>query len=116
MARTTITPTPLTPLGTAATYEPANVDGNMFANRGIELLHIDNASGSPIIVTIPTPQTVNPESLAVADVTINIPAGTDAFAGPFAVRTYNQKTGADKGKIYVDYDLTASVTVAVLVP
>lgn len=93
------------------TFDAANVDGNMFANTGEEFIIVKNGGGGGINVTIVTPKTE--AGLAIADQVIAIPAGQDGYAGPFRKDLYDQPSGADAGKVYVDYDVVTSVTAMV---
>lgn len=102
-------------LDPAVAQEAANVDGNMFLNNGKILLWLENGSGSPITVTLVTPRTVS--GLAVADQTVSVPATDERWAGPFDTGTYNQASGADVGKLYIDYsDVTTLNVGAYAVP
>ena len=89
-----------------------NVDGNMFANNGKQFLWIDNPNGATCTVTIQTPKTIG--GLAVAEQTVAIPTTQAALIGPFATGIYSQISGADQGKVYVDYSIDTSVTAALL--
>jgi len=111
MARTDLTTQVIIPSGTTPSYSAANVDGNMFVNNGAEFLHVINGSGGSINVTLTTPATV--DGLAIEDPVIAVGAGADAMIGPFNTSLYNQKTGVDKGKVYVDYSGVTSLTVGV---
>lgn len=84
--------------GTAGT-----ADGHYFANSGEEVVVIENSGAGSHTVTIPTPRTV--EGLAVSEQTVVIPAGQVFMAGPFEPNTFNN-TGADRGRVFVDYDAT----------
>ena len=84
----------------------------MFRNTGKQFLWIDNQNGATCNVTIQTPKTVG--GLAVAEQTVAIPTTQAALIGPFAPGIYNQPSGADQGKVYVDYDVSTSVTAILL--
>ncbi len=95
--------------GLAPTYYTVGTGGSAFANTGREILHIKNAGGGSITLTVQTPGTQ--DSLAVADRTITITTAANGwFVGPFPVGVYNQSDGA----VYLDYSGVASVTLAVL--
>lgn len=89
------------------TYSAANADGEQFLNDGKTLLLVQNGSGSPLVVTVQTAQTV--EGNAIADPTFTVAAGDDAILGPFTPSLFNQV--AD-GKVYSDTDAQTSITVA----
>jgi hypothetical protein len=106
MPRTAITPQRATSAGLAPAYEPANVAGNSYRLATGRVLHIKNASGASVTVTIPTPGSV--DGLAVADRTVAVPAATDRFIALSKQSVY-QQTG---GTAHVDYSAVTSVTVA----
>lgn len=115
MARTAITIQDIPEnAGLAATYEAANVDGNMFDNLGDEIIHVKNGGAGAINVTLPTPATQ--AGLAVADLVVAVPAGAERLIGRLSPGTFNQPSGADEDRVYLDYDVVTSVTVAVLRP
>lgn len=110
MARTNVTVLETSPngiLNAEAVDTPLHAtDGAMFANNGETRLWLKNGGAGVHVITIPTPRTV--DGLAVADKTYSIPAGAYALLGPFPTGTYNQPSGADAGKVYVDSDGTES--------
>lgn len=113
MARTTITAQNPVAAGITPTYEAANVDGHMFTNTGYEILHVKNNNAGALTVTLQTALTI--DGLAVADRTVTVAAGAEKLISALSPHYYNQAAGsADANKVYVDYSLTASVTVAVL--
>lgn len=74
------TPVPVTP--TAST-------GDTFANTGTEYVYVNNASGSPITVTLDVTATFGSTSAAITDPTVSIAATTGFnFIGPFPVSAY----------------------------
>lgn len=96
-----------------ATYEAANVDGNMFANTGEQLVHIKNGA-TDVQVTVTTPATQ--AGLAVDDLVFTVTASEERIVGFLSPGTFNQASGADAGKVYIDYDDVTNVTIAVLKP
>jgi hypothetical protein len=104
MARSALTVQTIVKTGLANALAAANVDGNSFANDGNTFLHVKNAGGSPITVTIQTPGTV--DDLAVAERTVSVTNATEKMIGPFPPGIYNQS-----GEVYVDYSAVTSVTV-----
>jgi hypothetical protein len=81
-------------------------DGAMFSNDGNTRLWVKNSGAGTHVVTIVTTKSVG--GLAVADAAFSILAGDYAVLGPFPPDIYNQKSGDDKGKVYVDSDNTES--------
>lgn len=108
MPRATLSVQPVTRDGLAAAYTAPTVDGIAFANTQREFLHVKNASAGPVVVTIQTAAVH--DGLAVADRAVSVPAAADRFIGPFPDSVYRQ----DDQSVYVDFDVIADVTVAVL--
>jgi hypothetical protein len=92
--------------GIVPSYEAvAAANDAMFLNDGGTWLHVKNASGFTVNVVIETPVTVTSDALAVADkVPTPIANGSEALLGPWPTGTYNQLSGADVGKVYVNVD------------
>lgn len=59
----------------------AQVGGDKFPASGATSCYWSNSSGAPITVTLATPGTVR--GLAIADLTVSVPAGGYAVQGPF---------------------------------
>lgn len=115
MARGTLTPQQFTYTGLKPTYTAGNVDGHMFDNDGQVFLHVVNASGGQITVTIQTPKAHG--ALAVSERTVTVDDGVTngKLIGPFPPDVYNRLPGAtDAGKVYVDLSAVTSVTIAAL--
>lgn len=113
MARTALAPQTIAATGLEMTYAAANVDGHSIVNPDDRtFLHVKNGGGVDRTVTIQTPGTQ--DGLAVADRAITVTAGEERMIGPFRPRLYNQTSGADAGKVFVDFDAVTSVTVAAL--
>lgn len=112
MARTSLTPQQVVTSGLEATYTAANVDGHMFAPGESRMLHVVNGGGSSINVTVQAEYTR--DGLALPDRVVAVPNGEDRFIGPFDRETYAQRSGNDRGKVYVDFSAVTSVTVALL--
>lgn len=112
MARTDLSVQQMSQSGITPSYTAAIADGHMFYNGEATFIHIKN-TGTEKTLTIQTPGSV--DGLAIADRTVTIPATTgDKMIGPFRAGVYNQISGADKGKIYIDYSSETAVTVAIL--
>ena len=112
MARTDLpTPTSISQAGVVnPTFTAAIADGHMFANDGSIWLEVRNDDASSKTVTVQT-GAVEQGDLAIADRTMVVPAGQVGYIGPFPSSPYNQPTGTDAGKVYIDYSATTSVTV-----
>jgi hypothetical protein len=92
MARTALSVQEIVRTGLDPSYEAANTDGESVANDGRTFVHVDNASGGSINVTVVHPGTV--DGLAVADLVVAVPAGEDrmiAFSG--AVQPDGERRG-----------------------
>ncbi len=98
---------------------PANVaatasDGNRFINTGREFIMItNNGAVNPVVVTIPTPQTIN--NLTIQDPTVSVPKdGIIKIIGPFPPSIYNNSPGdTDENEVYIEYDQVVTVLVSV---
>ena len=106
MARTAIVPQTMAPTGFVPSFAPANaVGGASIPGDGKTVIHVKNASASPINVTIQTP--VQVDGLAVEERVVAVANGAEKIIGPFNAN-YNQADGT----VYVDYSAVTSVTVA----
>jgi hypothetical protein len=83
-------------------------DGAKFTNDGRTRLWVKNAGAGSHTVTIKSQRTVPPFGLAVSDKPFVIAAGKYAILGPFDQTTFNLKSGADTGKVYVDTNGTGT--------
>jgi hypothetical protein len=115
MARTALTVQTLSDVGLSPAYAAANVDGNMFPNTGRSILHVINASGASITVTVQSALQVS--GLDLDDRTVAVPAGEERMIGRLPVRTFNRAAGGtDPNQVYVDYSDVTSLTVALFEP
>jgi len=98
--------------GQAYTMVAANADGHMFLNNGRVILHVKNADTAAKTVTIVSV----PEPIfgRLGDVAVSVPAGSEMLIGPFQPDGFNQRSGADKGKVYVNYSAVTNVTVGAI--
>lgn len=111
MPRTDLTPQDVVDEGLTPVYTAANVLGHMIPGDGGVIIQVKNTSGSPINVTVQTGGTLLGEP--VTDKVIAVPATTgDKLIGPFPPALYNQPSGADAGKVYIDFSAVTSVTCA----
>jgi hypothetical protein len=112
MARTDLTVQTVAVGGLVLVDEAANVDGEMFINTGKEMVLVRNAAGAPINVTLVTGKTV--DGLAIADRVVAVANGTTKLIGPLSPDLYNQPSGADAGKVHVDFSSITTIFVAVI--
>ncbi len=81
----------------------------MVVNDGATKIVISNASGSTVNIVFETPVTVLSEALAIADKTATLATGKVGIFGPFPGAYYNNPSGADAGKLYIDVDQAVSM-------
>jgi hypothetical protein len=114
MARTALNPVTMNAAGVAETFATPDAAGSIIPGSGDHFIHVKNASGAPITVTVQCPNTVGPTGLAVGPQTITVPATTgDRVIGPFSPAVFTRGPAlADPGTVYVDYSAITSVTVA----
>lgn len=112
MARTTLTVTQLTEAGVALPSATAGTaDGHVFSNDGGTILEIKNNNASTRVVTIQTGGTYKGRGLD--DQTISLTTGQTKHAGVFEPSVFNIPTGADKGKVYIDFPAGVESDIAV---
>jgi len=106
MARTALTVQTVSRTGLNPSYTSANADGHSVASEGEKtFLHVKNASGGSINVTVQTPGTV--DGLAISDLIVAVPASGERMIGPFPIGYYTTS-------LLVDFSSVTSVTVAAL--
>lgn len=112
MARTALTVNEITRTGIddAATQAAANADGHAFYNGGDVFLVVENTNASTRTVTVVSTRTI--DGLAVADLTVDVAQNERQIVGPFAPQNFNQQSGADAGKVYVNFDAVTDLTIA----
>jgi hypothetical protein len=93
--------------GAALAYQAASVGGDKYA-AGSGRVHVRNASGAPITVTIHAQQNCNQGF--PHDLTYVVGAGTDVILGPFDTNRFDDGTGF----IQLTYKDVTSLTVAVI--
>lgn len=108
MARLQLAPQSALDTGLNATYTQATIDG-VFIAPG-DLLHVKNTSGATTVVTLQTGRTVSGK--AVADTTVSIATANERFIGGLGADLYAQESGADVGRVYVDFSTYAAGVVA----
>lgn len=94
--------------GLAPSYSAVSGGGDKVHPGQHTVLHLKNGNAAACVVTLVTPGTA--EGLAIADLTVSVPAGADKFIGPLPANLFR---GAD-GYVAVSYSVTSSVTAAVL--
>ena len=110
MARTNLTVQEIELEGLAPSFEAFNADGEMITNDGQTFIEVKN-TGDEKTITVVTPLEVS--GLAVTDLTVTIPATTgDKMIGPFPRAHFNQQSGDDKGKVYINVSDETAVTIA----
>lgn len=103
MARTELTVTQITRDGVLDSGTAGIADGHMFVNSGRCFVEVANSdSGAARTITFVTPKTL--VLLALADLTVEIPAASSRLIGPFPGDVFNQQSGADEGMVYIDYE------------
>lgn len=111
MARTSVATQQITAAGLAPALSAPTLLGDTIDSGAVALM-VTNASGGSITVTVQTPATQ--AGLAVAEDIVSVAAAATKLIGPFPKGTYGQPSGADAGRVYVDYSAVASVTRAVI--
>jgi hypothetical protein len=107
----TLTKQAITNTGLAPSYIPAtNAPGDNFTPDQDTFLHVKNGGGSAITVTVATPGTA-PGGLAIADVSVSVPATSERMIGPFPAEQYADPAGTPAGNCFVTYSGITSVTV-----
>ena len=109
MARTTLTSQQISRTGLTPSYAAVDQpNGNEFLNVDERTyIHVKTA-GSATVLTVPTPITI--DGLAVADLSVSIGTSSERIIGPFPLQYYNQTDG----KVYLDWTVGTSVTIAVI--
>ncbi len=88
----------------------------MYLNDGKTILKVVNANGAAQTFTVITPGTFGDDALAIADKTVSIAGSTTEYCGPYKTGEYNQPSGADSGKVYLDTDSSDLTITAIRVP
>jgi hypothetical protein len=101
-----LTPQVVSIAGTAPTYAAASAGGDTVPAGERTWIHVKNAGGSPITVTVTTPGTVS--GLAIADVSVSVPATTgERLIGPLPSNLFGDQ-------VAVSYSGVTTVTIAAL--
>jgi len=113
MPRTEITTQPATGDGTVVTADAGIADGHMFKNDGNSIVRVKNASVGPLDVTFVS--TLTNAGLDLEDRVVSLAAGEERFVGPFPRNVFNQRVGADAGKVYVNYPAGSEADIEIAV-
>jgi hypothetical protein len=98
----------VTRAGVAPAYAAAAAGGDTFSPDQDTFIHLKNASGSAITVTIVTPRN-DQWGNAIADNTVSVPATTgERMIGPFPAESYADPT---LGTASMTYSAVTSLTV-----
>ena len=92
-----------------AAYTEPTVDGYSAIPSSTQFLHVINGNAGTVVVTIPTPLTI--DGLAVADRTISLLTTEEAFID---IRGQEYRQSASDPSVYIDFDIQSSVDVALL--
>lgn len=87
------------------------VNGMLFPNDGKTVLLVKNGGASAITLTVVS---VADEYGRSGDIAPPVAAGEERIVGPLRPALFNQRSGADAGKVYVNFSSGTSVTVAAL--
>ena len=95
--------------GIVPTYVAADAtNGHEFTGSGKEVIHVVNASGGAVVMTIITNMTQ--DGLAVADKTVSIAAGAERICGAWLQSVYH---GSSASLVQFDFDVDTSITFSV---
>lgn len=108
MAATEITVQEIVRSGLEFTTEPANADGNFFANDGDTFLYFLGSTPSGYAVTINS--TVDCDQDFDHDPTVVIAANTKTLIGPFPISRFSD----NNGRVNISYSGVASLNVAAI--
>lgn len=114
MARTEI---PITDVpfqeGVEITETPVDsANGMMFLNDGMTLIVLRNSNVS-MDVTV-TAVAVEDEAGRAVDFVLNVDSQKLGFIGPLRNAWWNQRSGVDIGKVYLDFDIDTDISIAAL--
>lgn len=108
--RAALTVTQISRAGVTETLYTADGDGYKFSNNGYVWVKVQNDYTDTITATFVTPGTV--DGLPIDDLDIVVPTSTNRLVGPFPPSQYNQPSGTDAGKVYLNFDAAVTGTVA----
>lgn len=108
--RDVITPTVLSDAGTTMTLAAASGDGHKFPNTGREFVVVTNSYTATVTLTVVTGG--NAGGIAISDVDVSLTAGQSKIVGPFNTAIFNQPSGSDAGRIYLNWSAAVTGTAA----
>jgi len=109
--RDTITPTAIAVTGTTQSLGAASGDGQKFANTGDDFILVTNDYTDTVTLTVVTGGTVG--GIAISDVDVTLAGtGTTKLIGPFNKSIFDQPSGTDVGKVYLNWNAAVTGTVA----
>jgi hypothetical protein len=108
--RDTITPTNLLDTGVTQALAAASGDGHKFVNNGKEFVVITNDYTATVTLTVVTGGTAGGHP--IADVEVTMAAGATKLIGTFKPEIFNQTSGADAGRVYLNWSAEVTGTVA----
>jgi len=108
--RDVLTPTTVLNTGITQTLTAASGDGHKFANTGNDFIVATNDYTATVTLTVVTGGTVG--GIAIEDVDVTVGAGGTRLIGPFNKSIFDQPSGTDAGKIYLNWDAAVTGTVA----
>lgn len=111
MARVELAVNKITLDGLEVAAVAAAAGGNSFRNSGRMFLLVANAGASKVL-TFQTPGEVG--GLAIENPAVTVGAGKTKLIGPFPPLLFNQLSGVDIGKVFVDFDDVTGLTVEAL--
>lgn len=85
-----------------------NTNGMMFENNGDTNVYINNTTVGTVNITVTS---VQDDALRTGDLEIAINAGDIVIINDLRPAWWNQKTGTDAGKVYIDSDTGTGVLV-----
>jgi hypothetical protein len=100
----------ITLAGIVPTYSAASGGGDTFTPGDDVIVHVKNGGGSPVTVTVVTPNTAA-GGLAISDDVVTVAAGSERVMGPFPKQNFSRSSD---GLGDITYSGVTSVTVAVL--
>lgn len=98
----------ITLAGTAPAYAAASGGGDTFTPGFRTFLHVKNASGGALTVTVVTPGNVR-TGLTVGDVAISVPAAGERMIGPLQAEYFADS--ALSGSAQITYSGVTSLTI-----
>lgn len=109
MARSVLAIQDVVAAGLDPTYTAADAAGHQIVNDGKTILHVKNGA-TAVVVTVQTPFTQ--DGLDLDELEVTVPDSEERMIGPFEPRSFNIRSGADSGQVYIDFDDITNVTIA----